>query len=113
MNQLFVGLVLLFVGLPKPFSNDCIGGAKGEFNHSLIHLRSGHHRRLYLLPFRSCAYQDHPMANRLTYDIYVTGYAAALSEKNYPTSTKVLTSSICFTIQSHLESVFCVARHVS
>ena len=32
MNQFFVGLVLFCFGLPKPFNNACIGGAKGEFD---------------------------------------------------------------------------------
>lgn len=38
MNQLFVVLVLIFVGLPKPFSNACIGGANGEFNHVINYI---------------------------------------------------------------------------
>ena len=44
----------------------------------LYHLRSEHQQSfgwyLYPLPFGSCAYQDHPMATRLTSDIILLTY---------------------------------------
>ena len=96
--------------------------SKGEFNHSFISPSIWTSAVFWVVsissPIRELRISGSPHGRsphiwHHTFDIYTSLVMQHCHKKNYPTSVKVLTYSTCFISQSHLENVFCDARHVS